>query len=94
VEIRSAVYEDLRFVWRSSRGNLKSVVMAALDAAGIPREELRVERIDIRFHYLDRNGDAVHDIRYFRRDATNVVRAPDAIKKAIPKILADNGITA
>lgn len=94
VEIGSAVYEDLRLVWRSARGDLKSVVMAALGAAGIPREELRVERIDIRFHYLDRNGDAVHDIRYFRRDATNVVRAPDAIKKAIPKILADNGITA
>lgn len=94
VELGSSIYDDLRFGWRSNRGNLKTVVAAVAQAANIPLSELRVQRIDIRLHYLDRTGNAASDLRYLRPDASNVIRAPDEIRREIPALLELNGLTA
>ncbi len=90
VEMVNSVDDDQRLVLRRFAA-LPKIVAALCEASGMPSFAYRVNKVEIDFAYRLPTLETAHDLRYIRPDTDNIVRAPDAIKLAIPPLLELNG---
>lgn len=90
IELVNSVNDDQRLVLRRF-ASLPKIIAAICEASGLPPFAYKVNKVEIDFTYRLPTLETAHDIRYMRPDTDNIVRAPDAIKLAVPPLLELNG---